>query len=59
MDRIAPSGAVGWVFTVEPKLFVTDQSFGIMIKDQVLVTEDGIENLSRSPRGRWKRSRRL
>ena len=39
---------VGWVFTIEPKLFVTDQSFGIMIEDQVLVTEDGMENLSRS-----------
>ena len=38
----------GWVFTVEPKLFVTDQRFGIMIEDQVLVTEDGMENLSRS-----------
>lgn len=39
---------MGWVFTVEPKLFVTDHGFGIMIEDQVLVIEDGMENLSRS-----------
>lgn len=36
----------GMVFTVEPKLYVTEHGFGIMIEDEILVTETGAEVLS-------------
>ena len=36
----------GWVFTVEPKLYIPEKEIGIMIEDMVLVTPDGYENLS-------------
>jgi Xaa-Pro aminopeptidase len=34
------------VFTIEPKLYVTEHGFGIMIEDEILVTETGAEVLS-------------
>ena len=37
---------VGWVFTVEPKLYVPAENVAIMIEDMIVVTEDGYENLS-------------
>ncbi len=36
----------GWVFTVEPKLYIPEKQIGIMIEDMILVTESGYENLS-------------
>ncbi|HEU5138722.1 MAG TPA: aminopeptidase P family protein [Bacillales bacterium] len=36
----------GMVFTVEPGLYVEEENIGIRIEDDVLVTEDGHENLS-------------
>jgi len=36
----------GMVFTIEPKLYVTEHGFGIMIEDEILVTETGAEVLS-------------
>ena len=53
IDRAPPNVTLepGMVFTVEPKLYVTEHGFGIMIEDEVLVTEDGAKNLSlHSPR---------
>ncbi len=38
--------APGMVFTVEPKLYIPDESVAIMIEDMILVTETGYENLS-------------
>lgn len=40
--------AAGWVFTVEPKLYVPGEDIAIMIEDMILVTESGYENLSAS-----------
>ena len=34
------------VFTVEPKLYAPELDISIMIKDVILVTEDGFEDLS-------------
>lgn len=36
----------GMVLTVEPGLYVAEESIGIRLEDDVLVTEDGYENLS-------------
>lgn len=36
----------GWVFMVEPKLYIPDEQIAIMIEDMVLVTQDGCEVLS-------------
>ena len=42
----------GTVITVEPGIYIRDESIGIRIEDDILITEDGIENLSsRLPRG--------
>ena len=46
----------GWVFTVEPKLYIPDEQIAIMIEDMVLVTQDGCEVLSGSLRRRPRRS---
>lgn len=36
----------GWVFTVEPKIYIPEKQIGIMIEDMILVTPEGYENLS-------------
>lgn len=38
----------GWVFTVEPKLYIPEKQIAIMVEDMILVTADGFDNLSRS-----------
>jgi len=45
-DRLQP----GMIITVEPGVYFEDD-FGIRIEDDVLVTEDGHEVLSRTPKG--------
>jgi Xaa-Pro aminopeptidase len=37
----------GMVITVEPGLYIEEESIGIRIEDDILVTEDGHENLSK------------
>ena len=36
----------GMVFTVEPKIYIPEAGIAIMIEEEILVTEDGYENLS-------------
>jgi Xaa-Pro aminopeptidase len=36
----------GMVFTVEPKIYIPEKGIAIMIEEEILVTEDGYENLS-------------
>ena len=36
----------GMVITIEPGLYIEDESIGIRIEDDILVTKDGYENLS-------------
>ena len=38
--------APGMVLTVEPGLYIPEEGIGIRVEDDVLVTEDGMENLS-------------
>jgi Xaa-Pro aminopeptidase len=41
----------GWVFTVEPKIYIPEKQIGVMIEDMVLVTPQGSEVLSaRTPK---------
>jgi Xaa-Pro aminopeptidase len=35
----------GWVFTVEPAIYVPEEGFGVRIENTVLITEQGIEDL--------------
>ena len=35
------------VFTVEPGLYIADESIGIRIEDNVIVTDDGCDVLSK------------
>lgn len=37
----------GMIFTVEPGLYVAEEKIGIRIEDDILITEDGCENLSK------------
>ncbi|MBY6037600.1 aminopeptidase P family protein [Fictibacillus nanhaiensis] len=37
----------GMVITIEPGLYIEEESIGIRIEDDILVTEDGYENLSK------------
>lgn len=37
----------GMVITIEPGLYIAEESIGIRIEDDILVTEDGYENLSK------------
>lgn len=39
----------GMVITVEPGIYLED-SFGVRIEDMVLITDDGFENLTKSPK---------
>ena len=36
----------GVVFTVEPGIYIEEEGIGIRIEDDILVTEDGVINLS-------------
>jgi Xaa-Pro aminopeptidase len=45
-DNTKPIEA-GYVITIEPGLYIADESIGIRIEDDVLVTSEGCENLSR------------
>jgi Xaa-Pro aminopeptidase len=38
----------GMVITVEPGLYIEEEGIGIRIEDDILITEDGCENLSKS-----------
>lgn len=37
----------GMVITIEPGVYIEDESIGIRLEDDILVTEDGFENLSK------------
>ena len=38
----------GVIFTVEPGIYIAEEGIGIRIEDDILVTEEGVENLSKS-----------
>jgi len=37
----------GWVITVEPGIYIPEEGIGVRIEDDILVTKDGYENLSK------------
>ncbi|MDR4329756.1 M24 family metallopeptidase, partial [Bacillus pseudomycoides] len=43
-DRVLEEGMV---ITIEPGLYIEEESIGIRIEDDILVTKDGYENLSK------------
>ena len=36
---------VGWVMTVEPAIYIPEEGFGIRLENDVLITENGQEDL--------------
>ena len=38
----------GMVFTCEPGIYITDESMGVRIEDDILVTENGNDNLMKN-----------
>jgi len=39
--------AEGWVITVEPGIYITEEKLGVRIEDDILVTKEGYKNLSK------------
>jgi Xaa-Pro aminopeptidase len=37
----------GMVFTVEPGIYIPEEGLGIRIEDDIVITQDGHENLTR------------
>ena len=44
--RVTLRRAAGMIFTVEPGIYITEESIGIRIEDVVLVTDKGAKILS-------------
>jgi Xaa-Pro aminopeptidase len=38
----------GMVFTVEPGIYIPEEGLGIRIEDDIVITKDGHENLTRA-----------
>ena len=39
---------LGMVITCEPGIYIPEEGIGIRLEDDILITEDGCENLSKS-----------
>jgi len=45
---------VGNVLTVEPGIYIPEEGIGVRLEDNVLITEDGVKNLSaKLPQKLW------